>query len=598
MQNSSKYKIGRWLIDEEQSTLKDGEDIQRLDNKVFELLMFLLEHKGEVVTRTRILDEVWVGVVVADDVLNVTISTLRKHLGDDPKDPQFIKTIPRKGYQWICQVSEVSSIMSSDNGTGHGRVKPTPQAIAVFVFLVLLSFVYFGFMGDERSQSVSDQPVKIAVLPFNYFAADTKDAYIADGLTDAITNQLVQSSGLQVTSRTSVMRFKGKDSPIKEIAKQLNVDWILEGSVQVEGQTLNITAQLINVVDDSHVWSESYQRDRHDLFAIQLDIANQIGRKFDSAPGVLAKHSSIPANAYDRYLQARYLQANGQLEKADSLYLQAIQIYPSYTEALAGRSLLAFYTAFGAGADTARWTELGSKLAIQAHELNQPGSDVYLAMALHYFYVEHNMQESGRLFAKAYQMNHQDIMIQEWYLHYLMANSLFNQAQQVITHMMEVSPLAYNKLAQFDIYYYQRRFEDAVSEVNNKAVYFNDASYIASLKAQVFLVSNDTRSLLLLLPDLLDQETVDQTLLNDLKEKLGENDLSGALSSYIPLMKEKVSGMALAGLYAKAGDTAESMQILRQLVTEKRLEILKIKVDPVFDSLKSLPEYQQLVSFK
>lgn len=594
MQSHIEYQLGSWRLNIHQSTLSRQQDKQRLDNKVLELLVFLIQHKGEVITRQQILDEVWQDVVVADDVLNVTISSLRKHLGDDSKHPEYIKTIPRKGYQLICQVDVLSGARLEERFSPDSKAKPL--GILVFFLLFVSSFVFYSII-DRPPPNVASVPTNIAVLPFDFLAADPKDNYIANGLTEAIINRLVQTPGLQVTSRTSVMTLQDENLSVREIAQRLNVDWILEGAVQLEGNTLSITAQLINAESDKHIWSESYARDRHDLFAIQLDIASQIARKFGSASPSFSRAKKVPTDAYEVYLHARFLQANGQLIHADERYQEAINLYPDYVEALTARALLAFYQGFGAGESSGQFIEQGSELTLKAHKYQQGSANLSLALALHYFYTERDLLRAGEYFRQAYSQNDQDIMLQEWYLNYLIASKNFVLAEQVVKQMMSVSPLAYNKLAQFDIYYYQRRFDDAIQELEKKRPLIGNDAYIDSLIVHVLIASEDTDALSARLSSMSHWQNLHAEQRLQIQSALSVGNLPEALKVVITTHQDKLGLFQLAGLYAQAKESEKAMSLLRKLVNQKRMQTMKLAVEPAFDNLRHLPEFSDMIRF-
>jgi len=260
----------------------NGEPIP-LSSRAFDVLQYLVQHSGEIIDRGTLMTEVWPNTIVEENNLNQAITALRKALGESAGQHRFILTIPGRGYRFIQEVKALSSLTSS----------PLPDR-------ELEQSVTEPLKPDERVPS-------IAVLPFANMSTEKENEYFSDGLTEEIINVLTNLPGLKVAGRTSSFFFRGKDVEFAEIGKRLNIDHILEGSVQKAGSRIRVTAQLVKVVDGFDLWSERYDRELTDVFALQDEVTTAIAKALqvrlspESAP--LRRHTP-DLRAYDAYLKA------------------------------------------------------------------------------------------------------------------------------------------------------------------------------------------------------------------------------------------------------------------------------------------------------
>ncbi len=543
------------------------------------LLCYLVENRDRMVTREQILDAVWHGQVVADDVLNVAISNLRKSLGDDTKNPKYIKTVPRKGYQIVADV------MSLPNRTSLFRLQKTA---VISVVLLLLGWFFF-----QGTQDTKHSRVKIAVLPFEFFAADQTERYVADGLTEAIINQLAQEERLLVTSRTSVMQFREQQPSVAEIGKQLDVTWILEGSVQLEKQHMQVTAQLIEVATDKHIWSESYTRERNGLFAIQNDMAKQIAARFvQPSPN---RPKSVNPIAYDHYLQGRYHQHQFELDQAEAQFQLALAESNDYAVAYAGLAQLYFLRAFGGKEQSRGYIDQAAEYATKAYALDPDHAYTNLNRALAYFYGEQNYAEADKLFARAFKLNHQDGMIMEWYVSFLLTTKQFSYAETVIKHMREVSPLVYNKTSQYLTLYYAQKYAAALDEVAAISPYMNNPNFFSYTSAWIYLAQGDVTQLNRLAPQFLAAYNTPEQSITTFQQLLTAEGVEAALAYLLAIKGAELGDFEKAELLAWQGNPEAAIELLAQMVKHNDLRAYKIHIEPAFRTLHDQPAFKALL---
>ena len=290
----------------------------RVPGQSFQILKMLLDHPGECVTRDQMRQELWPSDTFVDfeHSLNAAVNRLREALGDDADKPCFIETLPRRGYRFIPQV----------DGGGQHRVvegKPTqrlrtlifPLALGLLaiagITAVLFALNVQGWRDRFFVHAAKPRIQSLAVLPLAYLSGDPEQEYFADGTTEEIITKLGEVGALRVISRQSVVQYKGSKKPLQEIARELNVDAVLEGAVERSGNRVRVRIHLDQVSPESQLWSKQYDRDIHDVLQVQDEIArtvaDEIRVKLTPEERNLTTAHSVGPEAHDYYLRGRYI---------------------------------------------------------------------------------------------------------------------------------------------------------------------------------------------------------------------------------------------------------------------------------------------------
>ena len=339
--------------------------------KGFDVLAYLVEHAGRVVTQDEMLEALWSETYVNPEVLRKYILEIRKALGDRPDKPEFIETLPKRGYRFIAPVTDESGIELADlptslateehaakemveaeatpldleSSSGKGRLK---LAIILLLSVVAAAMGVYFRPGKGAANASSLNNTSIAVLPFADMSLAKDQEYFSDGLAEQLINDLAKVSGLKVVGRSSSFQFKGKNEDLRDVGRKLGVANVLEGSVRREGNHVRITAELTKADDGFQLWSQTYDREINHIFAAQDEIARavtgalQVKLLSPNSPEVSSGSRSISPEAYQAYLQGQYFIARGQdkrnLDKALSYSDQAIKLDANYAPAWAQRS--------------------------------------------------------------------------------------------------------------------------------------------------------------------------------------------------------------------------------------------------------------------
>lgn len=293
--------------------------VLKLERIPMELLLLLIEERGHLVSRDRIIDRVWGKDVFldTDNSINAAVRKVRQVLRDDPERPHFVQTVTGRGYRFIAQVEEAGTpaleqpVVSAPAGETPLRTKSDWPRLASALALVAVAAVASALWLIPRLlRRPGPAPVlrSLVVLPLENLSGDPSQDYIVDGMTDALTTDLAKLGSLRVISRTSAMRYRGTKKGVPEIAKELSVDGVVEGSVVRSGNRVRITAQLIEAASDQHLWAETYDRDLGDVLRLQGEVAQAIAQqvRVQVTPEQQARFRSAPVvhpEAYEAYLR-------------------------------------------------------------------------------------------------------------------------------------------------------------------------------------------------------------------------------------------------------------------------------------------------------
>ena len=295
----SLLRIGDWTVDPASGEISRAGETSRLEVRALRLLLYLAERQGKVASIDELLTNVWAGITVSSDSVYQAVTSLRRQLGDDPRQPAYIATVPRLGYRMIARV-EVASAGSEEPAPvplvgpvakpalgGRRRIAVFAGAavcIAVFVLVML----HGGTSNHHRSASAASvsQPAKsVAVLPFLDLTEGMKAEEFTDGMTEELIDKLSKIPGLSVPAPTSSFNFKGKQVPLAELGRSLGVVYLLDGSVRKSGGRVRIAARLVRAENGYVMWSETYDRPFTDILMVQDDIAGEVAKALQASIG-------------------------------------------------------------------------------------------------------------------------------------------------------------------------------------------------------------------------------------------------------------------------------------------------------------------------
>jgi TolB-like protein/DNA-binding winged helix-turn-helix (wHTH) protein/Tfp pilus assembly protein PilF len=604
----------------------------RVQQQPLKLLEILLEHPGEVVTREELRSRVWPNESFGDfdQALNIAIGKLRSALGDSAENPRFIETLPKRGYRFIADVSvfdadarpkKLESVAGDPWDTVPGntlqgaglalapkRRRWLTRGLIVAVALVLSWAILSVWL--FRSRAPAPTGIRsIAVLPLENLSGDASQNYFADGMTDELITDLAQISALRVISRTSVMVYKGARKPLPQIARELNVDAVVEGTVLRSGDQVRITAQLIEASTDRHLWSQSYKGELRDTLALQNRVAGAIADqiRINLTPreqAALKNVKVVNPEAYESYLKGRYFwnkrTADG-LKVALAYFKQAIEEDPKYAQAYSG--LADTYALLGDwqyAVMTPKEAFPKAKVAaIKALELDSSLGEAHNSLAFVLDGFDWDFDSAGKEFQRAIELNPGYATAHHWYAWHL---SLLGRFDEAIVEMkkaenldplsliinadlaelldlahsydesirqsrktIEMDPnfgLAHNQLAQ--AYLQKHMYDEAVGEFQEAVKLSGDSPTCIANLARAYVASG------------MRSEAIN--LLGDLKKRSNPGYSNAS---------------EIAMIYASLGDRDQAMNWLEKGYEERFNPGVLLR--PGFDPLRSDPRFQNLV---
>jgi len=444
--------------------------VVKLERIPMEILLFLIEQKGQLVTREQIADRIWGKNVNVDtdNSINGAIRKIRSVLRDDPDRPRFIQTILGRGYRFIAAVDTSAPEPSPDQPLP--AVSDEPESIPLAAvsnsglrrWSVLLGAAIFliavaaaGFLGFSGRVRPASGRLMLAVLPFENLTGDPAQDYFSDGMTEEMITQLgnLDASHLGVIARTSVMHYKHSQEPLDQIGRELGVKYVLEGSIRRDSDRVRITAQLIQLSDQTHLWARQYDRELRDLLALQGEIAHEVSDEIQIA---LWDHKPItrpaqqpfsPQNydAYDLYLKGLYFwnkRTTEGFQRAIDYYQQAIAKDPNYARAYAGLAdSYALLAPYGV-ASPIEYMPKARAAALRALELDKDLPEAHTALALIVQNYDYDWQTAGREYQRAIELNPNYATAHHWYAEHLMWRGRFDEALRESERARQLDPLS------------------------------------------------------------------------------------------------------------------------------------------------------------
>ena len=616
------FRLGPWLVQPNLDTAVRNGTTSHLTPKAMEVLVCLAEHPGEPVAKEKLLQTVWPDTFVGDDVLKGSIAELRRVFEDDAKDPHFIQTISKRGYRLIVPAEWVDREQSASAGqleSGSIRVTVARNRKLWMAGSVVggaaLIFVLLGIfdVGDLRTRlraSAAPQIHSLAVLPLRNLSSDPNQEYFSDGLTDELITSLAQIGSIKVISHTSTMQYKDARKPLPEIALELNVDGIIEGTVQRSGDRVRITAQLIHGPSDKHLWANSYERDTRDIFALEHDVTKDIAAQVQArvvlptgTPGARAR--PVNPRALDAYLEGNYHMhrvghgsVDEELNKAAEYFQQAIDADPGFAPAYLGLA-----DAVGSHLRNSVERAAGSKSPLdKAVELDPSSSQAWGELASYKLFYLLDWSGAEKDYRHAIALNPNDADAHEGLSQYLYAMGRLDEAWNESQITQELDPnqehlsgglfarREYDRQIEVLSRWIERHSDDGDAYWNLYWAYVLKGMHKQAIEALERSVS------LYGLP-----KTADR-----IQQTFATSGYEAAIRAFAQELERLASDKQVflpgftAEAYAVVGDKDRAFYWLEQAyqhpeLTGREPGLVFLKVDPMFDSLRSDPRYKDLL---
>ena len=619
----------------------------KLQEQPCQILAILLEHRGEMVTREQLQHRLWPSdtFVDFDHSLNTAVMRLREALSDSSENPRFIETLPRRGYRFLAPVEEkstsvneptpaqtgeagVSQSADSKVGSTSPPLLPAFPAIAAkpekriqrpMLVTVTLSVVAIVFTGafafrylkkPSLATATSRQLTSLVVLPFENLSADKDQAYFADGMTDELIAHLAKIRSLRVISRTSSMEYKGTHKALSQIARDLNVDAVVEGTVLRSGDRVRITAELVQVATDRHLWAETYESHLGDILTLQSHVAsaivNEIRVKLTPEDQVrLAAVRPVSTQSYENYLKGRYYwnkRSQEGLTKAIDYFQLAIEQDPNYALAYAG--LADCYSIIGSAivgtVPTAEVAPKARAAALKSLELDNTLAEAHTSLATVRFNYDWDWNAAASEFRRAVELNPSYATAYQRNSLYLMSMGRTSESIAEMNRAHDLEPLSISTnfslgwrlymareydqaieqlrntidmdpdfvlphLVLGQAYEQKKMYDQAIAELRRAADISQSSPPVIAALARTYAVSGRTTEARKLLDQLMEQSK-----------------------------KRYVSPFYVAIVYAGLGENDQALDWIEKAYKDRSNAIVFLKVDPQLDALRDSPRFREL----
>jgi TolB-like protein/DNA-binding winged helix-turn-helix (wHTH) protein/Tfp pilus assembly protein PilF len=630
----SSLRFGEFLLDYKAGELRKAGHRIKLQPQPFKVLSILASRAGEPVTREEIQQQVWGSETFVDFErgLNVCVQQIRAALGDDPEAPRFIETLTKRGYRFLASVEPVGvldtaaqpikeargsggSSTSSTEGLRETAEIPSKAKKALTLFAVaaaLLLALYFGGARRWLSARRSGGPIRsIAILPFDNYSGDAEQQYFTDGMTEALTAEMGKIHGLRVPSRTSVMLYRREKKPLQQIARELNVDALVEGSVTRAGDRVGVTVQLLDGASDQHLWGETYERDSSDVIALEHELARTIAEKLKlnlTAGDQLRLNSPGKVNpeAYAAYLHGRFYWYKRTVEdfhKSIEYYEQAISHDPNYAPAYAG--LADAYALLGSSPNDAippnEAMPKAKAAAQKALQLDDGLAEAHASLAYVSMVYDWDWSTAEKEFHRAIELNPNYATAHEWYAEFLAARGRGPEALEEMKRARDADPLlVLMHTAVAETLYYSRQYDEVIAQCRQTLELDPDYALAHFHLGRAYLAKS-------MYPEAIEEyrraeaslgETPAMVMAIGYAEAKAGNSASArkALDRLKGQSKSRyVPALYFAALYTSLGDSDDGVAFLEKAYKEHSDYLIFLNVDPMADSLRSIPRFQALL---
>lgn len=625
------YRFADFTLDVSEHRLqREGEEIY-LQPRTFETLLYLIEHQGHLATKRELLDALWADTFVTENALSRCIKEVREALGDDAHQPLYIKTVPRLGYKFIANVEEASNLPTTElSPTDRAGTKEQSKekvevaqrettveiirnglassvtrrvVISSIAGVVLIGIALLIYSSRERNIQPSPQITSIAVLPFKPLGDGGRDESLELGIADTLITTLGRVRQLTVRPTSAVRKYTALDQDPLVAGREQDVDAVLEGTIQRLQDEIRVTVRLLRVTDGAQLWSDKFDQKSTDIFIIQDSISEQVARTLavkltGEEKELLTKRYTSDPEAYQFYLKGRYFlnKSTGQDFRRSIEYFQkAVNKDPGFALAYAG--LADSYAQLGSFSlvemkDSYESARIAAMNALERDEnLSEAHASLGYIMMSYYW----DWAEAEKQFKQAIDLNANYGMAHNWYSQYLAFMGRSDEAIKEAKRAQQIDPLSPWNNSAF-VSFLGRRYENAILESQktleldpNFAVahmiiglsYVEEKNYQQGISELQKATDNpDSEALLAYAYAVAGKRTESQGILAELEK----------------LSKQKyVASFPIAAVYAALGDRNKAFKQLEKAYAERSWAMGTLKVNPVFDSLRSDPRFSELL---
>lgn len=611
--------FGPYTLDLRSGELRKHGTRLKLGEQPLQILLLMLERPGGVVTREELRERLWASdtFVDFDHGLNSAVQRLRDCLSDSAGQARWIETVPRRGYRFVGEVEwkeeapapEAPALTNGRGATAEvaatsDRRAPrlgTRRWLVVTAALAVVAAASLWVYQKRTSASVKQTPAirSMAVLPLENLSADPQQDYFADGMTDELITMLAKNASLRVISRTTVMQYKGVHRPLRDIARELGVDGVVEGSVVRTGGKVRVTAQLIHAASDTHLWAESYERDVRDVIALQKEVAEAIAARVNtnSAPSrALAR--TISPEAHDAYLRGRYFWFSGPgFEKSREYFEKAVRLQPDYADAWSGLGDYYGVHAVDGDIDPLVGFPKYEEFVRKALSLDDSSAQAHLSMAAIHLFFKWDWAAADEEARRAIELDPNFAEAHHLRCYILEAMGRIDESLIEAQKAIELDPRARPR-GLGNALIMARRYDAAVKELTERSEAYPDRAGILETLSYAHFLSGHEREWIEGWARSLELEGKPRdaaTLRRIYRERGSKAVLEWDRKETMKDMTRSDFSLRVAAACADVGDREQTLYYLERAYEHRASELIWIHLKPRYDFLHSDPRYLALL---
>lgn len=610
--------FGTFEVDLEAAELRKQGVRVKLQDQPFKVLRLLLDRPGQIITRDELRASVWPAqtFVEFDQGLYSAMARLRDALGDSSESPRFIETVARRGYRFIAPITESPSPHTGTSGAkvvsrteAHGHNFIRKGIAALFGFVLLLAFLLIANARGWISRRPARAIQSLAVLPLENLSDSPEQEYFADGMTDELITTLAQLGNLRVVSRTSVMQYKRGSKPVPslpQIGRDLNVDAVVEGTVERSGSHIRIRVQLIQASTDRHLWAQSYDRELRDALLLESEAARDIAREIQSTltPSQqqrLAAARQVDPDAYEAYLKGLYFsnkRSAPDFVRAIDYFQQAIAKEPRYARAYSGLTE-AFFGQLFSGTPPDEIRGKATTAALKSVQLDDSAPEGHYSLGGIREFFDWNWLRAEEEYKRAIELNQNSATAHQAYSLFLVLQGRFDAGIAEAQRAQDLDPMSpfIRTSYCFDLYF-TRRYDQGIQKCQQALAFepnfrnaHDDLANIYEAKGMYDQAFEEHQIVARL-------EGRPASYTHALEKAFHKDGIRGLWREQLKLY-EKSGGLVepfrMALFYSRLGETHQAIACLQEAYQERWPLIELIKVDPRFDDLRADPRFLQLL---
>lgn len=608
------YEFGLFRVKSDERVLMRGSDLVSLTPKAFDILLTLLENDGRIVPKDDLMKKVWPNTFVEEGNLTQNVSLLRKALGESANGPQFIETVPRRGYRFVAPVTRSNSTNGEREiqtpiipspatfAAGNQKLEKRKSKVGIIFAVAMALAIVAGIAylsARNRAGAAPTAIESIAVLPFVDDSSGDEAAFLDDEIAESLVNSLTKLPKLRVVPRSVMVNYKGRDP--RQVGKELNVRAVVTGHVRRHGDTISIQADLIDLDNVSQIWGQHYERRLADILLVQEEISRDI---FENLRLKLNVEEQKQLEAYRLYLKGRNAwnkRTPEGLQQGIELFQQTINTDPNYAEAYAGLAdCYNMQVIYGVHQPKDGFPK-AKEAAIKALEIDDSLAEAHSSLAFIKFRWDRDRVEAEREFLLAIKHKPTYAPAHQWYSSYLAALERFDEAIAEAKRTSELEPLSFTASSHLGwIYYLSGRNDEAIAQCTKilkldpnsfparrylglayeakgmyaqaiaefqRGVKISGSPLMLALLGHAYAASGKTAEARQVLADLHDLET-----------------------------RRYVSPYTVAAIHTGIGDKDQAFKWLERAYEERDVWLMNLKVDPVFAKLRSDKRFQDLLT--